>query len=271
MLIQCLLAIVLAFHACLAVSFGLKSRITDGENAIPGEFSYQVSLQWGLPPLIRFNHICGGSIVHESFVLTAGHCIMTQGELKVIVGKYHLFEDEEAQQEVEVAKIYVHENYPGGVAPYDIALLKLKTPLTFNKWVSAVKLPEQDEVQVGNAVLSGWGSVSKTWIQRIPNVLQKVTVPLLNSKSCQDEFSESLEAPQLYDSQICTAAIDEISTCSGDSGGPLVQFENNVPTLVGITSWGVYPCGISHMPSVYTRVASYTIWIKTIIWIVSNN
>jgi len=93
--------------------FRLETRITDGENAIPGEFSYQVSLRWGLPPLLRFSHICGGSIVHESFVLTARHCIMTQGELKVIVGKYYLLEDEEAQQEVKVAKIYVHENYPG--------------------------------------------------------------------------------------------------------------------------------------------------------------
>ncbi|KAG5319674.1 TMPS9 protease, partial [Pseudoatta argentina] len=179
---------------------------------------------------------------------------MTQGEFKVIVGKYYLLEDEETQQEVEVAKIYVHENYPGGIAPYDIALLKLKTPLTFNKWVSAVKLPEQGEVQIGNAVLSGWGSVSKTWDLRLSNVLQKVTVPLLDNKSCQDEFSKSHKAPQLYDSQICTAAIDEVSACSGDSGGPLVQFENNVPTLVGITSWGTYPCGTSHKPSVYTHI-----------------
>jgi len=101
------------FIVCLAILFGLKPRITDGENAIPGEFSYQLSLQWGLPPLLRFSHICGGSIVHESFVLTARHCIMTQGELKVIVGKYYLLEDEEAQQEVKVAKIYVHENYLG--------------------------------------------------------------------------------------------------------------------------------------------------------------
>ena len=101
-----------------------------------------------------------------------------------------------------------------GIAPYDIALLKLKTPLTFNKWVSAIKLPEQDEVQVGNAILSGWGSVSKTSVLKLSNVLQKVTVPLLDSKSCQDEFSKSYNAPQLYDSQICTAAIDEISACS---------------------------------------------------------
>lgn len=103
------------FIACLAVPFGLKPRITDGENATPEEFPYQVSLQWGLPPLFRFRHICGGSIVHESFILTAGHCIMEYGKLKVIVGKHYLYEDEETQQEVDVAKIYVHKNYSGYV------------------------------------------------------------------------------------------------------------------------------------------------------------
>ncbi|XP_018407008.1 PREDICTED: transmembrane protease serine 9-like [Cyphomyrmex costatus] len=265
MLIRCFLVTVLIFQVCLAVPFGLKPRITDGEDATPGEFPYQVSLLWSLPPIIPFQHICGGSIVHESFILTAGHCV-TDGKLKIMVGKHYLDKYEQTQQEVDVVKTYVNENYPGGIAPYDIALLKLKTPLTFNKWISPVKLPEQDAVQIGNAVLTGWGSVSKTWFPRLAVVLQKVTVPLLDSKSCQDKFSNIDEA-QVFDSQICTAAIEEISACSGDSGGPLVQFENNVPTLVGITSWGIYPCGTSHMPSVYTRVASYTTWIKFIIWI----
>ncbi|XP_036142161.1 transmembrane protease serine 9 [Monomorium pharaonis] len=267
MLVRCLLATVLVFQACLAVPFGLKPRITDGEDATPGEFPYQVSVRWGIPPLIPFSHSCGGSIINESFVLTAGHCVLRFGKLKVFAGKHYLFEDEDTQQEVDVAKAYVHEKYPGGVAPYDIALLKLKTPLVFNERVSAVKLPEQDEVRTGNTVLSGWGSVSKELLPVLPKVLQKVRIPLLDNKACQEKFPKEANPPKIYDSQICTDVVEEISACSGDSGGPLVQFEDNVPTQVGIVSWGVYPCGVNRMPSVYTRVASYVDWIKLTIWL----
>lgn len=147
------------------------------------------------------HNVCHGSIYHYSFdkFFAIDICVFST--------------DNESETWLRYFKLYYIAFYRG-VAPYDIALLKLKTPLTFNKWVSAVKLPEHDEVQVGSAVLSGWGSVSKTWIPRHPNVLQKVTVPLLDSKSCQDEFSKNRRAKQLYDSQICTAAVDEVSACS---------------------------------------------------------
>lgn len=101
-----------------------------------------------------------------------------------------------------------------GVAPYDIAVLKLKTPLIFNERISAVKLPEQDEVRVGNAVLSGWGSISKKLLPVLPKVLQKVIIPLLDNESCQAKFPKDLDVPKVYDSQICTDSVGEISACS---------------------------------------------------------
>lgn len=50
------------------------------------------------------------------------------------------------------------------------------------------------------------------------------------------------------------------SACSGDSGGPLVNNATN--TLVGITSWGISPCGTQDAPTVYTNVCSYLDWIE---------
>ncbi|XP_072744228.1 transmembrane protease serine 9-like [Anoplolepis gracilipes] len=267
MLIQCLLAAILVFQACLATPFGLKPRITDGEDATPGEFPYQVSIRWGIPPLIPQNHACGGSILNEHYILTAGHCVLKLGKLKVLAGKHHVSRDEDTQQEVAVERAIVHKQYPGGVAPYDIAILKLKTPLVFNERVSPVTLPQQNEIRTGNAVLSGWGSTSKNLLPKLPDVLQKVTVPLLDNQSCLKKFPDNNigKKPELYDSQICTDSVGEASACSGDSGGPLVQIENNTPVQVGIVSWGVYPCGVKRVPSVYTRVASYVDWINNII------
>lgn len=103
------------FVASLALPYGLEPRITDGEDAVPGEFPYQVSVQFGLPPFLPFSHSCGGSILNKDHVLTAGHCILKLGKLRVVAGKHVLLENESTQQVVNVAKSYVHEKYPGYV------------------------------------------------------------------------------------------------------------------------------------------------------------
>ncbi|XP_076377357.1 trypsin-1 [Megalopta genalis] len=266
MLTKCLLAFIFAFQACWAVPTGLNPRITDGVDAAPGEFPYQVSIEWGIPSLKPYSHACGGSILNENYVLTAGHCILKVGKLRVVAGKFYLNKAEDSNQVVNVAKATVHSGYKGGVAQHDIALLKLETPLKLNKLVAPIKLPAQGQKQTGQAVLSGWGSVSKSTKLQLPNLLQKANVPILGNDECYKELTSqptSGEQPELFETQVCSGTADkEVSACSGDSGGPLAQGKGAEAVQVGIVSWGMMPCGVSHMPSVYTRVASYVSWIN---------
>ena len=46
----------------------------------------------------------------------------------------------------------------------------------------------------------------------------------------------------------------------GDSGGPLIVEEYQA----GIVSWSVKPCAQPPYPGVYTEVAYYVDWIRTI-------
>ena len=47
----------------------INSRIVGGQDAAEAAFPYQVSLQnYG-------SHFCGGSILNENWILTAGHCL----------------------------------------------------------------------------------------------------------------------------------------------------------------------------------------------------
>lgn len=55
----------------------LSSRIIGGEAASKCQFPYQVSLQWANPPLDKFENYCGGSLISDTWILTAGRCIMT--------------------------------------------------------------------------------------------------------------------------------------------------------------------------------------------------
>ena len=66
-----------------------------------------------------------------------------------------------AHQSVFVEKIILHENYNPTTIDNDIAILKLKTPLTFNANVQRACLPEASFVPSGKAVASGWGLVSQ--------------------------------------------------------------------------------------------------------------
>lgn len=99
----------------------------------------------------------------------------------------------------------------------DIAILKLTTPLVFNDKVSAVKLPPQGEMETGDAVLSGWGSISKDILPILPAVLQKVTVPIIDNASCLQKFPKdgiTGRKPELYNTQICTDSTRGESACS---------------------------------------------------------
>ncbi|XP_029051283.1 trypsin-1-like [Osmia bicornis bicornis] len=266
MLTKCALAAIFVLQVCWAIPYDLTPRITDGEDATPGEFPYQVSIQWGVPSLIKYSHICGGSILNEWYILTAGHCIQKIGQLRVIAGKYYLQKDEDTEQTIDVAKTIVHAEYPGGVAQHDIALLRLKKPLIFDRKVQPIKLPAQGQKQDGDVIISGWGSTQKSIRPTVlPNKLQKAVVPILSNEECLKELKSKPiigDQPELFSTQVCSGtAGKEVSACSGDSGGPLAQGRGAEAVQVGIASWVMMPCGSTRMPSVYTRVASYVDWI----------
>lgn len=47
----------------------IRPRIVGGRRASAGQFGHQVSLRY------FGHHICGGSIISASYVLTAAHCV----------------------------------------------------------------------------------------------------------------------------------------------------------------------------------------------------
>ncbi|XP_063916820.1 trypsin-1-like [Zophobas morio] len=244
--------------------FRPSPRITNGDDAAPGQFPHQISYQWGI---LGFDqHVCGGTIISETWVLTAGHCVTEVPEIgdhKVIAGVTNLWEDTAEKQTINVVQKIVHSDFGGDVGPNDIALLKLASPLTFGDLVKPIALPEADSVPTGNAILSGWGSTSTSDIPVMPDQLQTTTIPLLSFEECSGAIESLLEQgeenPLSEESNICTGPLTGgISACSGDSGGPLIQDDN----IIGIVSWGFTPCGSDGAPSVYTKVSNFIDFIN---------
>ncbi|XP_011705140.1 PREDICTED: mite allergen Der f 3-like, partial [Wasmannia auropunctata] len=122
-------------------------------------------------------HFCGGSILTDTCVITAAHCV--EGEsangIKVVADTINL---NDPKSEHNVVKIIVHEGYnPSNSWMNDISLLKVEKPFIMSATVGPVPLPPKDHVVNPNdiAVVSGWGRLweggpTTTKLQRV-NIL----------------------------------------------------------------------------------------------------
>uniref|UniRef100_A0A8C5MQ03 Peptidase S1 domain-containing protein n=1 Tax=Leptobrachium leishanense TaxID=445787 RepID=A0A8C5MQ03_9ANUR len=219
------------------------ARIVNGEDAIPGSWPWQVSLQ----DRTGF-HFCGGSLINENWVVTAAHCGVKTTD-RVVLGEFDHKSSAENIQVLKVAKVFRHPQYSSLTIKNDITLLKLESSATLGDRVKSVCLVNSGDVYSSGqrCVTTGWGLTDSSASQT-PAKLQQVALPLLSNTECKKYWGN-----KIADVMICAGA-DGASSCRGDSGGPLVCQENGVWSLVGIVSWGSSTCSPSS-PGVYARVS----------------
>ncbi|XP_032086810.1 chymotrypsinogen B [Thamnophis elegans] len=227
------------------------ARIVNGEDAVPGSWPWQVSLQDNTG-----FHFCGGSLINENWVVTAAHCSVRTSHL-VVLGAFDKSTPEEDVQIIKIAKVFKDPRYNMFTTRNDITLIKLATPARLTAHVSPVCLPKATDAFPGGmmCVTSGWGYLHHT-DKFSPDKLQQVALPLLTNQECKRFFGN-----RIVDVMVCAGAAGA-SSCMGDSGGPLVCQKNGAWTLVGIVSWGSATCSPSS-PGVYARVTELLPFIES--------
>lgn len=240
---------------------GLK--IVGGDPAPPHSAPWIISLQLYVERQARWFHICGGAILSPEWILTAGHCLhgLDSQTIEVVAGAHDLAANESwSQQRRAVQKRVVYPRYQGGVAPYDIGLVRMTKPLQLTTSVQTIQLPSDTNVLPrGYATLYGWGSTSRTNKPQLPKTLQMMTVPIVNADVCSAILNAGRTGLISNELTVCTGPLEGTpSACNGDSGSALTQGHS----VIGVVSWGRSPCGLVNSASVYTRVSTYKNWIR---------
>ncbi|KAH8382445.1 hypothetical protein KR009_003529, partial [Drosophila setifemur] len=225
---------------------GFSGRIKGGDEAEIGFAPYQVSLQ----PVVG-SHNCGGAILNEQWIITAGHCVQTfvPELVNVITGTNRYSEPGAVYY---TAEIHLHCMYDQPYMHNDIALVKLTQNITFNELTQPILLPNRPTHSGDKIVLTGWGA-QEPYTGSVQD-LQKLTLDFVPLDECYEIFNQTTS---MGVGHLCTFSKEGEGACHGDSGGPLVSDGH----LVGLVNWG-RPCGVG-FPDVQANVYYYLDWIRS--------
>ncbi|OMH83906.1 Chymotrypsin B [Zancudomyces culisetae] len=245
-----------------------NQRVVNGVPALINEFPYAVFIYIDLG---SSGEVCTGSLISDSVVVTAAHCLLKDlkepySPSKFLVSAGSIKSIDTNTNRFKVKATYSHPKFNKNSLANDIGLLVLSSPVP-----SSIATPVSiydDVVGDGmNVTAAGWGVTSNNANASASKVLNKVPLIVSSSSTCKtlNPFWKNNN-----DYSICTVNVKNQDTCYGDSGGPLTYIEDGAHLLVGLTSMGNAPgddttsslCGVNGGAAYYTHVFYFIDWIS---------
>ncbi|KAH8363349.1 hypothetical protein KR084_008744 [Drosophila pseudotakahashii] len=229
----------------------IEGRITNGNQATEGQVPYIVGISLNSNGNWWW---CGGSIIGNTWVLTAAHCTANADEASLYYGAIN-YNEPAFRHTVSRDNFIRYPHYVG--LDHDLALIR--TPhVDFYSLVNKIELPSLDDrynsYENSWVQASGWGAIYDG--SNVVEDLRVVDLKVISVSECQAYYGTETAS----ENTICVETPDGKATCQGDSGGPLVTKEGD--KLIGITSFvSDYGCQVGG-PAGFTRVTKYLEWIK---------
>jgi secreted trypsin-like serine protease len=201
-----------------AVIGGVTSRTVDGARAS----TLRVETSRG--------ELCSGAAISSELVLTAAHCLMTGGAVRVIS-----LDKRFRNRTHAVAAVLPHPTFVPGTTPRtqpgaDLALLRLAAPLP----ADIRPLTLGSGLWQGETVtMAGFGLASET-NKKTARTLREVT--LINAGNYTTANTVKVAVDTENRGEVLGAG-----ACRGDSGGPVLRGPPGSRDLVGIVSWSSGP------------------------------
>uniref|UniRef100_A0A8C5LYA5 Peptidase S1 domain-containing protein n=1 Tax=Leptobrachium leishanense TaxID=445787 RepID=A0A8C5LYA5_9ANUR len=237
------------------------------QNALLGAWPWQVSMQYyiGLP---EYKHLCGASLVRNTWLLSAAHCYMEKrdpSKWRAMFGFTNMLNPGDKSIVSLIKRIIIHGKFSETTRVNDIALLKLQRSIEYNNYIRPVCLatPEVSASPEALCYISGWKTAACEG--QPAETLQQVKLELISFKICN---GSDYYSGQVTENMLCAGYKTGISEiCEGDGGGPLMCYNHQQRFIqVGLLS-STYTCGKVFStkfayPNLYTMVKSYDKWIE---------
>merc|ERR550539_275828 len=245
--------------------FCSEGRIVNGSRACYSQFPWQVSVRRTSFFGFSSTHRCGGALLNEYWVASAGHCVddLMISQIRVRMGEWDFSSTTEPNEHIEhkVVKKIVHPKYNFFTYENDLALVKTERRVRFADNIIPICLPGNDDLLIGEfGTVAGWGRLSEGGV--LPSILQHVSVPILSNEKCKNMFLKAGRHEVIPEIFMCAGYENgKMDSCQGDSGGPLVvRGRDGRWFLAGIISWGI-GCAEPNLPGVCTRISKFRGWM----------
>jgi secreted trypsin-like serine protease len=247
--------------------------IIGGQPVSANQYPFVVNLWLNSPADVFVGHLCGASLIHSHWVLTAAHCVLqdvtdkTMGTIKL--SEMTLFlgslqASGHGGRNLKAKQILIHPQFSW--PSFDVALIELVENVMDVPPIRLDPIGNPQGNHANTATVVGWGLIDEQG-QIESKVLREVNLPLVSLETCAQDPYVQKRKWQIGAETICTRTqMGKSASCHGDSGGPLFQNRNGTFVQIGIVSWGS-ACNLAdqgHQADVegYSSVAAVLPWIQ---------
>lgn len=243
---------------------GVGAQIINGQDAKRCDWIWQAQLR----TVWDGNATCGGTLISDTWVLSAAHCTFgkpTEG-FEVVLGNYHRAGMTPGAVSRTVKRIVQNPSFNFRYLRNNLALIELTSPVSLEGCVGAVCLPEADDALADGEEcwITGWGTTRVGWFT-FPQNLQEAKLTTVSNSDCQKDGAYPNWA--ITQDMVCasgkTSDGEFMDACHGDYGGPLVCQRKGAWYLHGVSSFS-YGCARATHPGVWARTADHRDWIKEV-------